>query len=173
MQSAGFTFGCLAGEAVVPKHLRTFDRFGRGGSLSRRHRFGKGQRREHGQSEHQSGACGDPRVQDEVVPTNEQPVLANPAANLTSSLDSTTKQAPRGRLGRNDVTELRRTVGSRSEWSRRSLRGARSRRARCSYRSTLRSAFHCPRSSISFCVLVPRAASMEGPLWRAMYGTRG
>ena len=48
--------------------------------------MGNGQRREHGQSENQSGACGDPRVQDEVVPTNEKPTLTNSAANFTSSI---------------------------------------------------------------------------------------
>ena len=60
---------------------------GEGGSLSRRHRTGKGQRRE-------------------------------------AALDSTTEQAPRGRQGRNEVTEPGRTLDLRSGWSRISPQGA-------------------------------------------------
>ena len=87
-----------------------------------RHRMGRALRQAHVQSEHRNASVwrsADSKVRSYKPTGNSRCRILRPI--LQPTLDNTTKEAPRGHLGRNRFTEREATVGPKLECDRKSL----------------------------------------------------
>ena len=184
--------GCQSGCETNPKHQSIFDPRGNLDNATRRHRMDRELHRAHGQSEHRKRACEDPLI----LHWDDTTQQGNHAAEFFVQLCMQHWTTPRSKRHAGSWTETDspnerhlNTVYRSGAWNHFVQRVFASQDVGLVSRwqtverfvepcslfvsSTLRSDFHRPRSFIFFRVRVPRAASMDGPLCRAMYGTNG